>query len=82
MATLPQLLEEDIQQLDDALRDLLKQSDGTTALVIDKGGEFEPVRARARSGNSYPRSALPARRPVRLVVRNMPRSPGSASSRS
>ncbi len=38
MATLPQLLEEDIQQLDDALRELLKQSDGTTALVIDKAG--------------------------------------------
>jgi predicted regulator of Ras-like GTPase activity (Roadblock/LC7/MglB family) len=38
MATLPQLLEEDIQQLDAALRELLKQSDGTTALVIDKGG--------------------------------------------
>jgi len=38
MATLPQLLEEDIQQLDDALRELLKQSDATTALVIDKGG--------------------------------------------
>jgi predicted regulator of Ras-like GTPase activity (Roadblock/LC7/MglB family) len=38
MATLPQLLEEDIQRLDDALRELLKQSDGTTALVIDQGG--------------------------------------------
>ncbi len=38
MATLPQLLEEDIQQLDEALRELLKQSDATTALVIDKGG--------------------------------------------
>ncbi len=38
MATLPQLLEEDIQQLDDALRELLKQSDATTALVIDQGG--------------------------------------------
>jgi predicted regulator of Ras-like GTPase activity (Roadblock/LC7/MglB family) len=38
MGTLPQLLEEDIQHLDDALRELLKQSDGTTALVIDKGG--------------------------------------------
>ena len=38
MATLPQLLEEDIEQLDDALRELLKQSDATTALVIDKGG--------------------------------------------
>ena len=38
MATLPQLLEEDIQLFDDALRELLKQSDATTALVIDKGG--------------------------------------------
>ena len=38
MATLPQLIEEDIQQLDDALRELLKQTEATTALVIDKGG--------------------------------------------
>jgi predicted regulator of Ras-like GTPase activity (Roadblock/LC7/MglB family) len=38
MATLPQLLEEDILQLDDALGELLKQSDATTALVIDQGG--------------------------------------------
>ena len=38
MATLPQLLEEDIQQLDDALRELLKQTESTTAVVIDKGG--------------------------------------------
>ena len=38
MATLPQLLEEDIQQLDESLRELLKQSDATTALVIDQGG--------------------------------------------
>jgi predicted regulator of Ras-like GTPase activity (Roadblock/LC7/MglB family) len=38
MGTLPQLLEEDIQQLDDSLRELLKQSDATTALIIDKGG--------------------------------------------
>jgi len=38
MATLPQLLEEDIQLFDDALRELLKQSDATTALVIDKAG--------------------------------------------
>jgi predicted regulator of Ras-like GTPase activity (Roadblock/LC7/MglB family) len=38
MATLPQLLEEDIRHLDNALRELLKQSDGTTALIIDKGG--------------------------------------------
>ncbi|MGN6553019.1 MAG: roadblock/LC7 domain-containing protein [Verrucomicrobiota bacterium] len=38
MATLPQLLEEDIQELDDACRELLKQTDATTALIIDKGG--------------------------------------------
>ena len=38
MGTLPQLLEEDIQRLDDVLRDLLTQSDATTALILDKGG--------------------------------------------
>jgi predicted regulator of Ras-like GTPase activity (Roadblock/LC7/MglB family) len=38
MGTLPQLLEEDIQQIDAALRELLKKTDATTALVIDKGG--------------------------------------------
>ena len=38
MGTLPQLLEEDIQRLDDELRQLLTESDATTAAVIDKGG--------------------------------------------
>jgi predicted regulator of Ras-like GTPase activity (Roadblock/LC7/MglB family) len=38
MATLPQLLEEDIQLLDDELRELLEKSDATTAMVCDKGG--------------------------------------------
>jgi predicted regulator of Ras-like GTPase activity (Roadblock/LC7/MglB family) len=38
MATLPQLLEEDIQQLDDGLRVLLEKTDATTALLIDQGG--------------------------------------------
>jgi len=38
MATLPQLIEEDIQRLEDELRELLKQTDATTALIIDKGG--------------------------------------------
>src|SRR6478609_4165326 len=38
MATLPQLIEEDIQRIEDELRDLLKQTDATTALIIDKGG--------------------------------------------
>lgn len=38
MATLPQLIEEDIEHLDDALRELLEKSDASTALIIDKGG--------------------------------------------
>ena len=38
MATLPQLIEEDIARLDGELRDFLEQSDATTALIIDQGG--------------------------------------------
>lgn len=38
MATLPQLLEEDIQCLDRILTEYLDRSDAATALVIDKGG--------------------------------------------
>ena len=38
MATLPQLLEEDVRSLDGTLSELLDQSDATTALIIDKGG--------------------------------------------
>ncbi|HKI68826.1 MAG TPA: roadblock/LC7 domain-containing protein [Verrucomicrobiae bacterium] len=38
MATLPQLLEEDIQKLDDVLHEFLGQTDATAALIIDKGG--------------------------------------------
>jgi predicted regulator of Ras-like GTPase activity (Roadblock/LC7/MglB family) len=38
MATLPQLIEEDIQRLDEVQRELLEKSEATTALVIDKGG--------------------------------------------
>ena len=38
MATLPQLLEEDIQGLDDVLIEFLGQTDATTAMIIDKGG--------------------------------------------
>src|SRR5215471_11518485 len=38
MSTLPQLIEEDVQQLEDTLRELLKETDSTTALIIDKGG--------------------------------------------
>jgi predicted regulator of Ras-like GTPase activity (Roadblock/LC7/MglB family) len=38
MSTLPQLIEEDVQQLEDTLRELLKETDSTTALIIDQGG--------------------------------------------
>ena len=38
MATLPQLIEEDIRRLDELLREFLAQTDATVALVIDKGG--------------------------------------------
>ncbi len=38
MATLPQLIEDDTQRLDEVLRELLAQTDATTALIIDKGG--------------------------------------------
>lgn len=38
MATLPQLIEEDIQRLDETLKQFLDQTEATTALVIDKGG--------------------------------------------
>src|SRR5881296_342210 len=38
MSTLPQLIEEDIQRLDDEMRELLAKTDASTALIIDKGG--------------------------------------------
>jgi predicted regulator of Ras-like GTPase activity (Roadblock/LC7/MglB family) len=48
MGTLPQLLEEDILCLDDALRELLEKSDATTALIIDKGGFLITSQGNAR----------------------------------
>jgi predicted regulator of Ras-like GTPase activity (Roadblock/LC7/MglB family) len=38
MATLPQLIEEDIRQLDEALAEFIRQAGAIGALVIDKGG--------------------------------------------
>lgn len=38
MSTLPQLLEEDVQNLDVALKDLIGKSEATSALILDKGG--------------------------------------------
>jgi len=38
MATLPQLIEEDIRRLNEKLREFLTQASATVALLIDKGG--------------------------------------------
>ena len=38
MGTLPQLIEEDMVQLDATLRELLVKSEASTALIADKGG--------------------------------------------
>ncbi len=38
MGTLPQLIEEDIQRLEEVQRELLERSEATTALIIDQGG--------------------------------------------
>lgn len=38
MGTLPQLIEEDIAELDAALRELLVKSEASTAFIADKGG--------------------------------------------
>ncbi len=38
MATLPQLIEEDIQRFSVVLGELLKHTEASTALIIDKGG--------------------------------------------
>src|SRR5579864_1430776 len=38
MATLPQLIEEDVQKLNDILREFVASTDSTAALIIDKGG--------------------------------------------
>ncbi len=38
MATLPQLIEEDVQVLERVLREVLEKTDATTALIIDTGG--------------------------------------------
>jgi len=38
MATLPQLIEEDVRALDKTLQEFLKQTDAQVALIIDKGG--------------------------------------------
>jgi predicted regulator of Ras-like GTPase activity (Roadblock/LC7/MglB family) len=38
MATLPQLIEDDMQRLNEALREMNTSADATASLIIDKGG--------------------------------------------
>jgi predicted regulator of Ras-like GTPase activity (Roadblock/LC7/MglB family) len=38
MGTLPQLIEEDIRTLDQELKEILQNSEASTAMVVDKGG--------------------------------------------
>ncbi len=38
MATLPQLIEEDMQRFNKALQEFIGETDATAALIIDKGG--------------------------------------------
>lgn len=49
MTTLPQLIEDDIECLNNTLQDLLQKTDATTALVIDKGGFLITSRGDARN---------------------------------
>ncbi len=63
MATLPQLIEEDIGELNGALQELLIKSDAGVTLIIDKGGfiitqcgrgfEFDTMTLAALSAASY-----------------------------
>lgn len=48
MPTLPQLLEEDIQSIEDVLNDYNEKSDATVTMVIDKGGFLISHRGDAR----------------------------------
>ena len=60
MATLPQLIEEDIQTLDKVLRAFLSRSDATTALIVDKGGFLITHQGEAASFDLTAISALAA----------------------
>ncbi|MBI3881211.1 MAG: roadblock/LC7 domain-containing protein [Verrucomicrobia bacterium] len=63
MFTLPQLLEEDVTEINAALRDLVSKSESLNALVIDKGGflvtnqghwdDFDSTTVAALSAGSY-----------------------------
>jgi predicted regulator of Ras-like GTPase activity (Roadblock/LC7/MglB family) len=60
MATLPQLIEEDIQELDRAMQELLLKCDGSAVLIIDKGGFLITHVGEARKFDTTTLAALSA----------------------
>ena len=60
MATLPQLIEEDIDELERALQELLLKCDGSSALIIDKGGFLITQIGEARKYDTTTLAALSA----------------------
>jgi predicted regulator of Ras-like GTPase activity (Roadblock/LC7/MglB family) len=60
MANLPQLLEEDISGLNDALHTLLMKSEATAAILIDKGGFLITTTGEVESLDTVTLSALAA----------------------
>ncbi len=60
MLSLPQLIEEDIAELDSALGDLLAKSEAVAALIIDKGGPLIIQSGQAESFDTTTMAALAA----------------------
>ena len=60
MPTLPQLIEEDVSELNSAMQDLLLKSDAATALIIDKGGFIITQCGRAHELDTTTLAALSA----------------------
>jgi predicted regulator of Ras-like GTPase activity (Roadblock/LC7/MglB family) len=60
MATLPQLIEEDIGEINNALQELLIKSDATSTVVIDKGGFIITQNGRTQELDTMTLAALAA----------------------
>jgi predicted regulator of Ras-like GTPase activity (Roadblock/LC7/MglB family) len=60
MATLPQLIEEDIRELNQALAELLDKSEACAGLIIDKGGFLITEQVHARQFDLTTLAALSA----------------------
>ena len=58
MATLPQLIEEDIRRLDDTLRELLAQTDATVASVCASKSRSASSSRRMSSSMSWGKVAM------------------------